>query len=91
MNIKKVYLQNTPGLLVNEAGNPFHSSTSSQATDGGLRNSLDVVTENFAMTLRTSLPEPLASFTATRHDDSLKNSFHTLANYHQREIEDTNW
>ena len=36
-------------------------------TDGRLRNTLDVVAKNLAMTLSTTLAETFAAFTTSRH------------------------
>ncbi|KAF1595939.1 UNVERIFIED_CONTAM: hypothetical protein FQV16_0015762, partial [Eudyptes robustus] len=54
--------ENTTGFFVDEAGDSLHSTTTSQTTDGGLGDALDVITEDFAMTLGTSFSESLASF-----------------------------
>ena len=42
------------------------TTTTSETTDGGLGDALDVVTEDLAMTLRTALAEALATFTTCR-------------------------
>ncbi len=64
-------LEDTTGLLVNEAGDTFDSTTTSQTTDGGFGNTLDVVSQNLAMTFGTSLPQPLASLSTTGHVEAL--------------------
>ena len=74
-DVLKEDLEDTTGLLVDESRDTLDSSTASQTPDGRLGDSLDVVTKNFPMALRTSLPKPLASFAASRHGDSLKVSF----------------
>ena len=43
-NILKKYFQDTPGLLVDETANSFHSASASQSPDGWLGYTLDVVT-----------------------------------------------
>lgn len=63
-------LEHAAGLLVDQAGDTLHSAAASQAADGGFGDSLDVVAENFAVTLGASFPESLASFAASAHDDS---------------------
>jgi len=61
-------LENTSGLLVDEAGDALDAASASQTTDGGLGNALDVVAKHLAVTLGASLSETLASFAASRHD-----------------------
>merc|ERR1740128_519398 len=58
-------LKNTPGLLINEARDPLDASSPGQATDGWLRDALDVVPENLPVPLGSSLAKPLASFTSS--------------------------
>ena len=59
--------ENTAGLLVDEAGDSLDSTTASQAADGRLGDTLDVITEHLTVTLRTSLSQSLSSFAASRH------------------------
>ena len=66
-NVLEEHLEHTTSLLVDEARDPLDSTTTCQTTDGGLGNTLDVITQHFAMTLRSSLPQTLASLSATRH------------------------
>ena len=60
-------LQNTSGLLVDEAGDTLDTSTTSQTTDGGLGDALDVVAKNIAITLGATLSKSLSSFTTASH------------------------
>ena len=62
------YLEDTTGLLVDQAGDTLHTTTTSQTTDRGLGDTLDVVTKDFPVTLSATLSESLTSFTAARHD-----------------------
>ena len=71
-NILQEDLQDTPGLFVNEARDTLHTATASQTPDGGLGDALDVVPEHFAVTLSASLPESLASFAASCHNETIR-------------------
>jgi len=44
--------------------NTLDTTTTSETTDGGLGNTLDVVTKNLSVTLGTALAEALATFAA---------------------------
>ena len=61
-------LEDGAGLLVDEAGDTLDTTTTCETTDGGLGDSLDVVTKNLAVTLGTALSETLSSLAAARHD-----------------------
>ena len=65
-DVLKENLQNTTGLLVDEAGDALDSTTTSKTTDGWLGDTLDVITENLPVTLGASLPESLATFSEYR-------------------------
>merc|ERR1712035_163532 len=62
-------LQHTAGLLVDQTGDTLDSTTASQTADSGLGDSLDVITENFAVTLSASFPQSFSSFSTARHSD----------------------
>jgi hypothetical protein len=70
-DVLKEHLEHTAGLFVDEARDALDTATTSQTTNSGLGDSLDVVTKNLAMTFSATLPESLASFAATRHDEFL--------------------
>lgn len=61
--------QDTTSLLVDETGDTLDTTTTSQTTDSGLGNTLDVITKYLAMTLGSTLSESLSSFTTARHDE----------------------
>lgn len=61
------HLEDASGFFVDETGDTFHTSSAGQTSDCGFRDALDVVAQNFAMTLGTSFSQPFASFTATCH------------------------
>jgi len=60
-------LQDASRLLVDETGDTFHAASSCQTTDGGLGDTLDVVSQDLSMTLGASFSETLSAFTTTRH------------------------
>ena len=62
-------LENTTGLLVDEAGDALDTTTTSQTADGGLGDTLDVITKNLPVALGAPLSESLSSFAASSHVD----------------------
>merc|ERR550525_403270 len=64
-------LQNTPSLLVDETRDPLHSTPPGQSPNSRLGDTLNVVSQHFAMSLCTSLPQSLASLSATSHSKTL--------------------
>ena len=48
-------LENTAGLLVDEARDTLDTTTASETTDGGLSDALDVITKDLPMALGASL------------------------------------
>jgi hypothetical protein len=52
-------LEDTTSLLVNETRDTLHTTTTSEAANGGLCDTLDVVAKDFAMTLSTTLAKAL--------------------------------
>ena len=67
-------LEDTTGLLVDQARDTLDSTAASQTADGGLGDALDVVTQHLPVPLGTSLSESLASFAASSHVDELSSS-----------------
>ena len=65
-------LEDATGLLVDEARDALHTSTSGKTADGGLGDSLDVVTQDLAMTLGASFSQSFTSFATARHDDFME-------------------
>jgi hypothetical protein len=64
------HFQDTSGFFVDQAGNTLDTTTTGQTTNSWLSDTLDVITENFAMTLCSSFSETFSSFTATSHVDT---------------------
>ena len=60
-HIFKENLENTAGLLVDEARDTFDTTTTGKTTDGGLGNTLDVIPQNFPVTLGSALSETFPS------------------------------
>ena len=67
-HVLEEHFQDTTSLLVDESRNTLDTTTASQTTDSRLGNTLDVITQDFAVTLSASLSESLSTFAASRHD-----------------------
>jgi hypothetical protein len=63
-------LKDTTGLLVNHSRDTLDTTTTSQTADSGLGDTLNVVTQNLAVTLGTTLSEALAALAACKEDAS---------------------
>jgi hypothetical protein len=70
-DVLKEDLEDTSGLLIDEARDALDTTAASQTADGGLGDALDVVTKNLAVTLGASLAESLASFASSSHGEML--------------------
>merc|ERR1712045_286536 len=66
-HVLKEHLQHTTGLLVDEARDTLDSTTTRQTSDGGLSNTLDVISQHLTVTLSASLAESLSSFATSSH------------------------
>ena len=66
-DVLEEHLEDTSGLFVDESRDTLDTTSASKTTDGGLGDTLDVITQDFAMTLSASLSESLSSFTTARH------------------------
>ncbi len=53
-DVLQKHLQHTAGLLVDQTGDTLHSAAASETTDGGLGDALDVIPQDFTMTLSAS-------------------------------------
>merc|ERR1712098_221311 len=71
-DVLKENLEYTTGLLVDQSRDTLDTTTASQTADSGLGDTLDVITQDFAMTLSASLSESFASFATSRHVESVK-------------------
>ncbi|CAG7822362.1 unnamed protein product [Allacma fusca] len=66
-HVLKEHLQNSSGLFVDQARDTLHSSTTSQPTNGGFRNSLDVIPQHFPVTLSSPLSKTFTSLASASH------------------------
>ena len=66
-DIFQEYLEDTSGFFVDQARDTLDTSTSRQTTDGGFGDTLDVITQDFAMTLGAAFAEAFSSFSSSRH------------------------
>ena len=66
-DILKEDLEDTTGLFVDEAGDTLDTTTARKTADGGLGDTLDVITQHLAMTLGATLSESLSSLAASSH------------------------
>jgi hypothetical protein len=57
-------LEHTTSLFVDETRDTLDTATTSETTNGGLCDALDVVTKDLSVTLGTSLSESFSSFAA---------------------------
>ena len=60
-------LENTTGLLIDEARDSLHTTSAGQTTDGWLGDALDVVTQHLPVPLGATLSQTFASLAAARH------------------------
>ena len=58
-------LEDTSGLFVDQAGDTLDTTSASQSSDGGLGDSLDVITKNLSVTLGASFSQSLSSFASS--------------------------
>ena len=70
-DVLKEDLEDSAGLLVDEAADALDASTACQTADSGLGDALDVVAQDLAVALGSSLSESLSSLAASRHFDRL--------------------
>ena len=68
-DVLKENLEDTTGLLVNKTRDALHTATTSETTNSGLRDTLDVITKYFPVTLSATLSKALSSFATSSHDD----------------------
>jgi len=66
-DVLEEHLEDTSGLFVDEAGDSLHTTTTSETTDSGLGDTLDVITKNFSVTLGAPLSKTFSSLTTSRH------------------------
>lgn len=69
-HVLQEHLQHPASLLIDEPGDALHTTTLSQAPNGELCNTLDVISKNFAVALAPPFAWTLSAFAATRHRKS---------------------
>jgi hypothetical protein len=62
-------LEDTTGLFVDHGRDTLDTATTSETTDGWLGNTLNVITQNLAMTLCSSLSKTFSALSASGHID----------------------
>ena len=67
-DVLQEHLEHPASLLVDEARDALDSASAGQTTDGGLGDTLDVVTQHLSVALGSPLPQTFSSFASSRHD-----------------------
>jgi len=60
-HVLKEDLENTTSLLVDETGDTLDTTTTSETTDSGFGNTLDIVAKNLPVTLSTTFAQAFAT------------------------------
>ena len=63
-DVLKEHLEDTTGLFVDQTADALDTTTTSQTANGGLGDSLDVITKYLPMTLRASFAESFTSLSS---------------------------
>jgi hypothetical protein len=66
-DVLKEDLEDTSGLLIDQTADTLDTTTAGQSTDGWLRDTLDVITQDFSMSLGASFAQSFTSFTSSGH------------------------
>ena len=85
-DVLQEYFQDTAGLFVDQAGNTLDTTTASQTADGGLGDTLDVITQHLAMTLGATLSESFSSFATSRHCQSARVNDPMMATWQKQPV-----
>merc|ERR1719234_1039418 len=67
-NILQEHLEHTPGLLIDEATDPLHTTPPCKSASCRLGDALDVIPQHLAMSLGSSLAQAFTSLTSSSHD-----------------------
>ena len=65
-HVLKEAIEDSSGLFVDETADTFHTTSTSQPTDSGFGDTLDVITQNFAMTLGASFSQSFSERLGSR-------------------------
>ena len=63
-NVLKEYLEHSTSLLIDKTRDTLHTTTTSETTNSGLSNTLDIITKDLAMTLSATLSKTFTSFSS---------------------------
>ena len=66
-DVFKEHLKDTSGFLVDQPRDALDTASASQTADGGLGDTLDVISQDLTMALSSSLSQTFASLTSTGH------------------------
>ena len=66
-DVLKEHFQNSTSLFIDETRDALDTTTAGKTTDGGLGNTLDVVSQDLPVALGASLSKTLSSFSSSRH------------------------
>ena len=66
-DVLKEHFEYTTGLFVDQTTDTLDSTTSGKTTNGGLGDSLNVITKDLPVTLGASFSQSFASFATSRH------------------------
>ena len=66
-DVLEEHLQDTTGLLIDEARDALDTTTARQSADGGLGDALEVVSEDLSVALGAALAQSLSSLSTSRH------------------------
>lgn len=66
--ILKKYLENTMSLFIDLTTNTLHTTTPRKRRNRGFRDTLNVISKNFPVTLCTTISQTLSSFPSSIHD-----------------------
>lgn len=81
-------LQDTTSLLVDHGRDTLDTTTASKTTDSRLGDTLDVVTQNLAVTLGTTLSKTLATFATYTENQSANEARQRYSKHHGSSMED---
>jgi len=66
-DVLKEDLEDTAGLLIDEARDALNTSSACQSANGGLGDALDVVSQDLSVALSTALAQSFSSFSSAGH------------------------
>ena len=74
-DVVQEHLQNASRFFVDQSGDAFDASTTSQTSDGRLGDALDIVAQNFYVSLCAAFAQAFPSFASSRHLSSSEVEF----------------